>query len=67
MVIDCGDLQPGRRVWSDRFYIGAAPTGEYEIRGEVLAHNLPVPQPFVLTIAATVNETTMSLQELMKR
>ena len=67
MVIDCGDLQPGRRVWSDRFYIGAAPTGDYEIRGEVLAHNLPVPQPFVLTIAATVNETTMSLQELMKR
>src|ERR1035438_7835922 len=24
--IDCKDLQPGRRVWSDRFYIGAART-----------------------------------------
>ncbi|MBZ5625016.1 MAG: ATP-binding protein [Acidobacteriia bacterium] len=47
--IDCKDLQPGRRIWSDKFYIGAATTGEYPINGEVLADNLPTPQPFTLT------------------
>jgi hypothetical protein len=65
IVIDCKDLQPGRRVWSDKFYIGAAPTGDYPINGEVLADNLPAPQPFTLTIVATVDETTLSLKELL--
>ncbi len=52
--IDCRDLQPGRRVWSDTFYIGAGQTGEYPITGHVFADNIPTPQEFTLTVAAEV-------------
>jgi len=30
--IDCGDLQPGRRVWSDVFYIGKGASGDLSVR-----------------------------------
>jgi hypothetical protein len=64
--IDCKDLQPGRRVWSDKFYIGAGQTAEYPISGEIFADNLPVPQPFTLTVSADVKHTAMTLDELRK-
>jgi hypothetical protein len=66
IAIDCKDLQPGRRVWSDRFYIGAGRTAEYPMSGEVFADNLPVPQPFTLTVSAEVEHTTLTLEELRK-
>lgn len=62
--IDCRDMQPGRRVWSDTFYLGAAQSGDYQILGEVFADNLPVPQQFTLTVAAEVEHTTLTLDEL---
>jgi hypothetical protein len=64
--IDCKDLQPGRRVWSDKFHIGVAQTGEHPINGEVLADNLPIPQPFTLTVSAEVKHTALTLDELRK-
>jgi hypothetical protein len=62
--IDCGDLQPGRQVWSDTFYIGAGHTGDYQIKGHVFADNLPTPQEFTLTVSAKVEQTTLSVKEL---
>lgn len=62
--IDCRDLQPGRRVRSDRFYIGAGESGDYAIEGHVFADNLPAPQSFRLTIMADVEHTTITLEEL---
>ncbi len=62
--IDCKDLQPGRRVRSDRFYIGAAESGNYAIEGHVFADNLPAPQACELKITALVEQTTLTLEEL---
>lgn len=62
--IDCKDLQPGRRVWSDTFYIGAGQSGDYPIQGYVFADNLPAPQEFTLTVTADVAHTTLTIAEL---
>jgi len=62
--IDCKDLQPGRRVWSDRFYIGPGRSGDYPVQGQVFADNLPTPQQFTLTVTADVEHTTLTLEEL---
>ena len=52
--IECGDLQPGRRVWSDMFCLGKAESGEIELLGHIYAENLPEPKDFSLTISAKV-------------
>jgi hypothetical protein len=62
--IDCKDLQPGRQVWSDKFYIGAGQSGDYPVLGLVFADNLPVPQQFTLTVTAEVTQTTITAKEL---
>ena len=62
--IDCKDLQPGRRVWSDTFYIGAGQTDDYPINGHVFADNLPTPKEFTLTVKAEVEQTTLAVKEL---
>ena len=64
IVIDCQDLQPGRRVWSDRIYIGAGETGDYPIHGHVFADNLPTPQEFTLTVTAEVTQTTLTIEDI---
>jgi len=62
--IDCGDLQPGRRVWSDVFYIGKRASGDLSLCGLVFADNLPQPKEFVLTVSVTVTKTAMTVDEL---
>jgi hypothetical protein len=62
--IDCGDLQPGRRVWSDVFYIGKAASGDLSLCGMVFADNLPQPKGFALTVSVTVTNTVMTVNEL---
>lgn len=62
--IDCRDLQPGRRVWSDIFYVGKGQTGDLTLRGQVFADNLPQPKDFTLTVSVTVTETSMSVDDL---
>ena len=63
--IECGDLQPGRRVWSDVFYVGKRESGELELAGHIYAENLPQPEEFTLAICATVSRTTMTVNELL--
>lgn len=62
--IDCGKLQPGRRVWSDVFYIGIGTSGDVPLAGQVFAENLPQPKDFTLTIRANVTKTRLSLAQL---
>jgi hypothetical protein len=62
--IDCRDLQPGRRVWSDIFYVGKVHNGDLTLRGQVFADNLPRPKDFTLTVSVTLTETSMSVDEL---
>lgn len=63
--INCGSLQPGRRVWTDSFFLGVGETGEVEIRGTIYAANLSKPREFVLSINATINETKMSVDDVL--
>ncbi len=62
--IDCGDLQPGRRVWSDVFYIGKKASGDLSLCGLVFADNLPQPKDFALGVSVTVTKTAMTVDEL---
>src|SRR2546428_7595811 len=62
--IDCGDLQPGRRVWSDVFYIGKVASGDFSLCGLVFADNLPQPKDFALTVSVTVTKTAMTVDAL---
>jgi len=62
--IDCGDLQPGRRVWSEVFYIATRTSGAVAVSGQVFAENLPQPLDFSLVITVNVRDTVMSLEQL---
>ena len=60
--LDCGDLQPGRRVWSNVFFMAFG--GELAIDAQVFAENLPQPKDFALTISANTAKTRMDVYEL---
>ena len=62
--VDCGDLQPGRQVWSETFFIGRRSSGELVLRGRAFAENLPSPSTFDLSVAFSVAQTRMSVDEL---
>ena len=62
--IDCGDLQPGRRVWSDVFYVAKEASGDACLRGMLYADNLPRPNEFVLAASVNVTRTSMTVDEL---
>ena len=63
--IECGSLQPGRKVWTDAFFIGIGKSGTIALTGHLFAANLPRPQEFTLSITAAITETTMTLDELL--
>ena len=63
--IECGNLQPGRKVWTDAFYLGIGQSGDVQITGSVFAANLPQPKTFKLSIKADVQQTTMTVDELV--
>jgi hypothetical protein len=65
--IDCGDLQPGRRVFSDVFYIGKKTQNGDNLVGAVYADNLPCPSELILTISASLRESSLTLEDLMYR
>lgn len=66
LSVDFGDLQPGRGVHSDVWYIGRASSGEIRLAGNVLAENVPNPIPLNLTIKFTVKNTHMTSDEVYK-
>lgn len=66
LEIDCGILQPGRKVWSDSFCLGIGETGEIQIIGHLFSSNLPQPQPFSLSITAEVKRSLMTVDELTR-
>lgn len=62
--IDCGDLQPGRRVWSEKFYVGKYESGELIFGGQIFADNLPIPKDCSLRISANITHSRLSVDEL---
>lgn len=63
---DCGDLQPSRHIWSDTFHVAVTETGTTKLVGRILASNLPKAQPFELSITASVTETTVTVEDLLR-
>lgn len=66
MVIECGDLQPGRQVRSEVFFVGKEAGGMIEMVGQVFADNLPQPQPLMLQIQFDVKQSILSVDELIQ-
>ncbi len=64
--IDCGDLQPGRSIKSDEFFIGKGQSGEVALLGQVFAENLLEPKSFSLTISVNINNTSMTVDDLQR-
>lgn len=64
--IDCSDLQPGRWVWSEVFYLGKRDSGELELVGKIYAANLSEPKDFTLRIVVNISSTIMPLSELQR-
>ena len=62
--IDCGDLQPGRQVWSEVFYLGKGKSGDLSLCGFVFADNLPQPKDVALTVSVTVRKRSITVDEL---
>lgn len=63
--IDCGNLQPGRKVWTDAFWIGVGQSGEANLSGLLYASNLRQPHEFSLSINANVSRTKLTVEELI--
>jgi hypothetical protein len=63
--IDCGSLQPGRKVWTNAFFMGIAESNKIKLTGHIFAANLSAPQEFTLTIKAMIAKTQMSIDELL--
>jgi hypothetical protein len=62
--IECGNLQPGRKVWTNEFHMAVIQSGVVQIDGSLFAANLPKPQSFTLSINAQIARTEMTLDEL---
>ncbi|CAK9105619.1 Transcriptional regulator [Durusdinium trenchii] len=62
--IDCGNLQPGRKVWTDEFHLAVIDSGEVKIQGHLYAANLSQPQSFTRSIDAQITRTSMTVDEL---
>jgi hypothetical protein len=63
--IECGDVQPKRKVWTDEIYLWIHNTGELIIKGLAFAANLPQPQAFDLAISATISCCELSADEVV--
>jgi hypothetical protein len=64
VTIECGHLQPGRRVWSDVFYVGKRSSGDLILKGLILADNLPQPQEFSLVATINITESSLTVDEV---
>lgn len=64
LEIDCGDLQPGRRVWSEIVFVAFG--GEADIDGQVFAENLPEPKDYTLTVSANITKSQLGVSELLE-
>jgi len=63
---NCQNLQPGRTVWSDKFFVAVNESGKFSLTGRVFAANLDVPKEFTLTIDADISDREMSVSELLQ-
>jgi hypothetical protein len=63
--IDCGDLQPGRKVWSDPLIVGSGESRSIAFTGSIFAENLGQPKAVSLSVTLNVSRIEMSMKEVM--
>ena len=61
---DFGDLQPGRRICSETFYIGSKISQDILLSILVYADNLTVPRESILNISVSSKITSMTVEQL---
>jgi hypothetical protein len=64
-VIECGSLQPGRKVYSQRLCFARTSSAVTALKGTVYASNLPRPQSFELKINLNVTPRRITLDEMV--
>jgi len=63
--IDCGNLQPHRRVWSEPFYVGTALNEPLIVSGHAYAATLRQPHDITLTITASLSRRAFTVEDLI--
>ena len=64
LEVECHNMQPGRKVWSDKFYIAVRTDGRAVMPGRIFAATLPPPTEFSLAIDASIEEESISVEQL---
>jgi hypothetical protein len=64
LVIECGNMQPGRRVPSDKFYVAVRKSGPTSLSGRIIAATLEQPKSFAVTINATISVAEVSAKAI---
>lgn len=70
LVIECGSMQPGRRIPSEKFYVAVRDTGPTSLSGRIFAATLERPSSFTMTIDATISVADVpaeTIRELAKK
>jgi hypothetical protein len=62
--VDFGDIQPGRKVFSDLFFLGSIASQVVQLEGTVFGENIYMPILFSLSVSAKVTKRAMSVFEL---
>ena len=65
MHVNFLDLQPGRRVASEDFYVVARASGVHKLVGQMYAANLPRAEKIELRVVADIGRTSMTVDELV--
>ena len=65
LVIECGNMQPGRRVPSDRFYLAVRKSDATSLSGKIFAATLEQLKLFPVTIDATISVSDVSARRFV--
>ncbi|GAA4421497.1 ATP-binding protein [Bremerella cremea] len=63
-VMQCGNIQPGRKIFSEAFLVGVRDSGTTLLPCKVFAENLRSPDVFSILIDAEITKTTLSVDDL---
>lgn len=63
--VQCGDVQPGRRIYSDQFYLGKRTEEESSVHYVIYSDDLPEPTRGQLHISADLQHASYSLPDLL--
>ncbi len=66
LVIECMNIQPGREIQTEMFYLGVAQSGEAQVEAIIYAENLAEPRRCQLTINAKITDVNVHIDDLVE-